>query len=271
VPLERQVIEKKDFPIGRRGYDPDAVDAHLSTLADEVEQLKSSSRRRTETLASVASSQVKAIVEAAESSAAAITRQAEDDAADIRSEASQEAALARQQASTQARDYVGQVSESTAVMLQRIDAMESELSALFEALRTGSNRLGADLQLLEGNLDDVKSAVRPRPGFEPETPGNASRPGRPASARPFAPEPDYEDAEFQAEPSAAAPVAVPEPAPGSPAAQDSEDDIHGARMVALNMALNGTPREETDRYLAENFSLSERERLVAEVYASVEG
>ena len=84
MPLERQVIEKKDFPIGRRGYDPDAVDAHLAAIADEVDQLKTSSRRRSENLASSASAQVKAIVEAAESSAAAITSQAEDDAAEIR-------------------------------------------------------------------------------------------------------------------------------------------------------------------------------------------
>ncbi len=40
--LERQSIEKKDFPIGRRGYDPEAVDAHLSSLAEEVEELKRS-------------------------------------------------------------------------------------------------------------------------------------------------------------------------------------------------------------------------------------
>ena len=36
--LDRQSIEKKDFPIGRRGYDPDAVDAHLKLLADEIDE-----------------------------------------------------------------------------------------------------------------------------------------------------------------------------------------------------------------------------------------
>ena len=41
-------------------------------------------------------------------------------------------------------------------------------------------------------------------------------------------------------------------------------------MIALNMALNGTPREETDRYLSENFQLSDRDGLLDEVYASVE-
>jgi hypothetical protein len=36
------------------------------------------------------------------------------------------------------------------------------------------------------------------------------------------------------------------------------------------MALNGTPRDETDRYLAENFELSDRVQLLDEVYASVD-
>ncbi len=44
-------------------------------------------------------------------------------------------------------------------------------------------------------------------------------------------------------------------------------DDDGARLIALNMALNGTPREETDRYLAENFELSDRRGLLDEVYA----
>ena len=35
------------------------------------------------------------------------------------------------------------------------------------------------------------------------------------------------------------------------------------------MALNGTPREETDRYLAENFELEDRDELLDEVYARV--
>ena len=49
------------------------------------------------------------------------------------------------------------------------------------------------------------------------------------------------------------------------------DDAEGARLIALNMALNGTSREETDRYLAENFQLDDREGLLDEVYARVGG
>ena len=213
--LERQSIEKKDFPIGRRGYDPEAVDAHLSALADEVDELKRSSRRRAETLASSASDQVRAIVEAAESSAAEIQRQAEEEAQEIRAEAASEAQSTREQATGQARDYVGKVSESTAVMMQRLDAMESELSALIDSLRTGSNRLNADLQLLEGNLTEVSEAVTPRPRFEPE-PAAESAPEPPSYSPP---EPAADVAEpwgARSEPAAAAAEPMAEPPSRSP-------------------------------------------------------
>jgi DivIVA domain-containing protein len=283
VALERQSIEKKDFPIGRRGYDPDAVDAHLSALADEIDELKRSSRRRTETLASAASDQVRAIVEAAENSAAEIQRQADEDAAEIRAEAAGEATTTREQASDQARQYVGKVSESTAVMLQRLDAMESELSALIESLRTGSNRLNADLQLLEGNLTEVTEAVSPRPRFEREAeesamfseealpaPSDEAEFEAEAEAGEFG---DADDADAADDVEAIVYVEEIEVEAGADGGDDVEgaDDTEGARLIALNMALNGTPREETDRYLAENFQLADRHGLLDEVYASVEG
>jgi len=262
LPLERQSIEKKDFPIGRRGYDPDAVDAHLGKLADEVEELKLSSRRRSETLASMASDQVRSIVEAAETSAAEIQRQAEEEARDIRSEAAEEAQSTREQATSHAREYVGKVSESTSVMLERLDAMESELLALIESLRTGSNRLGADLQLLEQNLVDVRSAVEPRPRFEQEAAAALSGTSGDGGSEAVT---EWEITEV-----VEAELVEAESAEGESAAP-SEDETEGARLIALNMALNGTPREETDKYLSENFVLSDRAQLLDEVYASVEG
>ena len=79
--------------------------------------------------------------------------------------------------------------------------------------------------------------------------------------------PAQEEPLFADEPEAAEEVAPAEPA--TPAASGG-DDAEGARLVALNMALNGTSREETDRYLAENFDLSDRAGLLDEVYATVE-
>ena len=268
--LDRQSIEKKDFPIGRRGYDPEAVDLHLASLADEVDELKRSARRRSETLASAASEQVRAIVEAAETSASDIQRQAEEEAREIRTEATSEAQRTRDQAAEQARDYVAKVSESTAVMLQRLDAMESELGALIESLRTGSNRLNADVQLLEGNLTDLTDAASTRPRFEPEPYVEyPSGPDEPAAAGVGIGAQTEESGIAEPEEMDLIEVEV-EPAELEPGGADGADDTEGARLIALNMALNGTPREETDRYLADNFRLRDRVGLLDEVYASVE-
>jgi DivIVA domain-containing protein len=271
VALDRQSIEKKDFPIGRRGYDPDAVDAHLHGLAEEIDELKRSARRRNESLAAAASEQVRSIVEAAETSAADIQRQAEDEAREIRAEASTEADATREHATSEAREYVGRVSESTSGMLERIDAMENELGALIESLRTGSNRLNADLQLLESNLTAVKNAVVPRPQFEPEHPApavpRAVGPEEPAPAH--VPEPFEQAAEVTR--AAAGELRTDGAAQPAPAARTNGGDDDGARLIALNMALNGTPREETERYLAENFKLTDRRGLLDEVYSSVDG
>jgi DivIVA domain-containing protein len=257
VALDRQSIERKDFPIGRRGYDPDAVDAHLSALAAEIDDLKRSSRRRHESLAAAASEQVRSIVEAAETSAAEIQRQAEAEAGEIRSEANTEARATREHATSQAREYVGNVNQSTNTMLERLEAMQAELSTLFDALRTGGNRLNADLQLLETNLEEVRDAVQPRPRFEPESP--APRP----VAREVAPAPHDDHAVVETEPAKDQGDAL--------AQHEASEDTEGARLAALNMALNNTPREETERYLAEHFRLSDLRGLLDDVYAAVQG
>jgi DivIVA domain-containing protein len=290
VALDRQSIEKRDFPVGRRGYDPDAVDAHLSSLADELAEYKRTARRRSDTLASSASDQVRAIVEAAETSAADIQREAETEAREIREEASSEARATREEASEQAREYVGKVSEATAEMLQRLDAMEGELSGLIESLRTGTTRIDSDLRLLENGLSEVRDVITPRPRFVPEP--EAAR--EPVVEPELAPEPIPSAEELNGEPVEAAPESsnavaedevldwgteesdpLAEPATetlsGAAGQAEDADDSEGARLIALNMALNGTPREETARYLSENFQLSDRDGLLDEVYASVEG
>ena len=282
--LDRQSIEKTDFPVGRRGYDPDAVDAHLTALADEIADFKRSARRRSDTLASSASDQVRAIVEAAETSASDIQREAETEAREIREEATAEAKATRDQATEQARDYISSVSESAAAMMQRIDAMESELSALIDSLRTGGNRLESDLRLLESNLSEVGDAVTPRHRFEPEE-DSAPAPAPPAAD--FSTESDEDetvtaepvegyDGADHTDPESHFSVAEPDDAEvvgeaGAASQAEEQDDAEGARLIALNMALNGTPRDETAKYLSENFSLSDSDGLLDEVYASVEG
>jgi len=346
--LDRQAIEKKDFPISRRGYEPEAVDLHLETLAGEVERLQGELDRTqraaatagapvpppppaapaagVQSLALVASEQVRMIVEAAETSAADIERSAQEEAARIRADADTESRRARDEAISRSQDHVGNVSEATTSMLQRVDAMENELEALVESLRTGTNRLTADLSLLQGNLGDLYGAAgstrAPAPPLaaasldvpaeipvvvpEPVTPEALE----PEEVEPLEPELELESEELLApepelvddEPvvlAPAEPVAEPEPEddpepeidpepdpapePDAPAVESppaeaappdrraSEGDVEGARLIALNMALNGQSRDETDTYLRENFDLDDRVALLDEVYATVEG
>ena len=66
-------------------------------------------------------------------------------------------------------------------------------------------------------------------------------------------------------------ISSAEPEPVGPPARPAAPGDEGARLVALNMALNGTPREETDRYLAENFDVSDRSAVLDDVYSRVGG
>jgi hypothetical protein len=266
--LDRQSIEKRDFPIARRGYEPSIVDAHLAKIAREIEELKRARASAPSeaqptaghSLASVASAQVQAIVEAAESSAAAIERDARERAEQEAQDAARDAQRTRDEAIERAQDHVGKVHEATALMLQRVDAMESELSALVESLRTGANRLNADLSLLSGNMGELYEAA----GHTAPPPAS-SRAAR-AAASPFVEEIVVEEVLV------VDPEEEPEPAtPPAAAGDDAADDVEGARLIALNMALNGQSRAETDKYLADNFELSDRGALLDEVYATVEG
>ncbi len=61
--------------------------------------------------------------------------------------------------SPRARSTSARSARRTTQMLQRVDAMESELGALVECLRTGANRLTADLSLLEGGMGELYDAA----------------------------------------------------------------------------------------------------------------
>jgi len=266
--LDRQSIEKRDFPIGRRGYEPASVDAHLAKLAREVEALQRSARSAPSggggapaaSLASIASTQVQAIVEAAEASASSIEREAREHAEQVQQDAGREARRIRDEAVARSQDHVAKVHEATALMLQRVDAMEGELGSLVESLRTGANRLSADLSLLSGNMGELYSAAGSAEDDAPAAEPEAVVIEEVVVVAVEAPGSEYE---FESE-------APPHGGVDGGAGAD-DDDVEGARLIALNMALNGQTRAETDKYLAENFDLSDRAGLLDEVYATVEG
>jgi DivIVA domain-containing protein len=208
--VDRDAIERRDFPVGRRGYDQAAVDEHLRRVADEMESLRAAPRQTAPALSAGASEQVRAILEAAEAGAA-----------ELRAEAGREAGA-----------HVARVQEAAGGMLSRLDRLEGELTTLLENLRRSSERLNEGL----AELHQQAAWLGPEPAAE----------APPAESV----EPEVVPAERAVE----APAAV-------------NGDEAGARLIALNMALSGTPREETARYLAENYSLADADGLLDDVYS----
>jgi len=286
VELDRQSIERKDFPIGRRGYDPTAVDAHLRSVAVGVEELQRTAVNAGHdvSFASSAGSQVQNILEAAESAAAEIERKATEAARQVREAADRDAERTREEAIETARAHVSAVAQVAATLLERVGGMDSEVRALVESLRSGAGRLAADLHAVEGNMAELYDAAS----------GHIDTAGQPYPPPPPAPAPANpavqayaiaDQAQFESElagamdappsqPAQEAPPTQPAPAQAAPvpqAAAVAADDLDGARLVALNMALNGESRADTDRYLAEHFQVPDRLKLIDEVYAAIEG
>ncbi|MGA9875578.1 MAG: hypothetical protein WBQ21_07205, partial [Solirubrobacteraceae bacterium] len=194
-------------------------------------------------------------------------------------------------------------------LLARVGSMDRETRALVESLRSGAGRLAGDLGAVEAEMEALYDAAGGRLGSTggPESLETEDRLGQngampapapavavsPAgvpiemlsesqaesygvnAAEPYTPQQGASHVELRAESAEYEPALGEEPlfAPQEDLgeSQQAQGDIDGARLVALNMALNGDSREDTGRYLAENFEIAEPERLLDEVYAAIEG
>jgi DivIVA domain-containing protein len=232
--VDRERIERRDFPTGRRGYDPAAVDEHLRRVADEFEAHLNAPRA---SLADSTSEQVRLILDAAERGAAEL----------------------RSQAGEQASDHIARVEAAAGGMLSKLDALESELSRLLGALRASGEHLAQGLAELQA---EVSGAVPP-----PSPPPAAPSPPDPAPPVAASPSPDTASPpEAVEEAPDGAPTPLPDLGPFEEDFAADEPADAGARLIALNMALGGAPREETARYLAEHFELDDADALLDDVY-----
>ncbi|HEY7836767.1 MAG TPA: DivIVA domain-containing protein [Solirubrobacteraceae bacterium] len=281
MPLDRQAVERRDFPIGRRGYDPAAVDAHLRALAAELEELQRTVATGGPDLsmASTAGTQVQSIIEAAESAAAEIERTAQENARQMREEAAADAERTREQAIEKAGLQVAAVAQVTARLLERVGSMDADVNALIGSVRAGAGRLAADLTAVEAGMADLYGAASGGEDAGGDAPAVVAARQPPVQAEP--PPPIEEP---QPQPAAGAfEAALDSALAGSPQQAHAQGepegaeigaaggDLDGARLIALNMALNGESRTDTERYLAENFEIPDRLKLIDEVYAAIEG
>ncbi len=165
VELDRQGIERRDFPIVRRGYDPAAVDAHLRALSSEVDELqREADNSGHESLATVAGTQVQGILEAAQATAQTIEREAAQDAQQVRAAADADARRTREEAVARAQAHVAGVSQATEVLLARVGSLDGETRALVESLRSGVGRLAGDLGAVEAEMEALYDAAAGRAG-----------------------------------------------------------------------------------------------------------
>ena len=145
--MDRDEIQRRDFPVGRRGYDPAAVDEHLRRVADRFE---AHADAPAPSLSTTTSEQVRQILQAAERSVSEM----------------------RARANEEASEHVDRVREAADGMLAKLDDLERELGNLLAALRASGERLIAGLADLQAEVSGGEPAAAtggrgtagPRPG-----------------------------------------------------------------------------------------------------------
>jgi ABC-type transporter Mla subunit MlaD len=208
-----------------------------------------SAGRDRQSAAAAAGERVRAVLEAAEQSAA-----------ELRAEAAEE--IETQLAKAQA------VAERLST---RADEIERALQSLAQSVREELSALKADLEELRA-VGEGMATAREEAGERAEVSAAAAdEPAEPPAEEEPATEVIAEEDAAPADtapPDATPPDATPPPPAPTPAAPAGQE---GARVIALNMALNGSSREDTAHYLSENFELDDPEALLDEVYSRVSG
>ena len=269
--MDDQPIERSDFRTVRRGYDPVEVDAHLRQVGAEVRRLREA-YERSQTLSGAAAGRVQAILEAAERSATELEETRSDEARRILEDAEARARELVERAEVEAAGHLERVEEAAVRIMERVNAAEGELTRVLEGLRDNGGALVDDLRSGAESIQTHVAAIHTRvaevsAGPEaPTTVDSETDPYRDAASQ-------AEADEFAEEDTAVVETMdrLPEDETEPVAEGGSTTSSEGARLIALNMALNGSPREETAAYLSDNFDLPDQDALLDEVYSRAGG
>lgn len=142
-----------------------------------------------------------------------------------------------------------------------------------DEIRTrAENEAQSRLKAIQAALAEVQTKIGVS-GEVPASPVPEPEPAPPVVPEPTPPPPDpVPGPEPVPEPE---PPLIPEPTPppdeATPpqAANGTTSDTASARLVAMNLALEGAPPDEAKRQLAAEFSVADIDSLVDEVYAKV--
>jgi hypothetical protein len=230
-----------------------------------------------------ASQRVQSIVSAAEAEASGLLRDAEREAELIRREAHAEGDQIVDEARRRGDELVAErmqlladlsdgIVERTEMLFDRIDAtghvkrqFDDLLRTLGEAAESVGRESGARRAASRpsAHVSRTSAAHTPRPAAA-QTPRQPAAPVRPVEPTP-APEPPRQ------EPAAAPRARRPEPvqsAPEPPRRVDDKTDARfdGARLVALQMAVAGSTREEVHSELQRAFRLADPSSILDDVF-----
>jgi len=199
-------------------------------------------------LARQAAERVQEAIDAAMQRAEEIVARAEQDAEQIRA-----------RAEADARERVERAQEAVNRLLREADQLRAAVSALGDA-----NGPATKAETPAPEVDPTPATLpEPEPPREPEP----TPPLEPEPTPPLEPEPQ--------------PPEVPEPTPpsgGRPSTEqlleqlkggEARPDEAGARLVAMNLALDGKPRDEVERRLAEDYAIEDASRILDDVYSRV--
>jgi len=271
-----------------------------STAAKQVRTIVEAAERSAAEIEATATEEADRVTGEATREAEQVRSKARGEADRVRREAAEAASEIRERAEAEAAQHVAGVEEATAAMRARADTVESDLTGLVDQVRTMVESLvesvrasagSVDLELasIQSGLAEVREAEpvpEPEPAVEaaeadavadevaaadqPTAEHAADVGDDELAAHPDDQEPDEPEAVVEVEDeSETAEDAKPEDAEPVPAS--GGESAEGARLIALNMALNGTPRDETARYLHENFDLEDQDTILDEVYARAGG
>lgn len=259
--MEREEIVRDDFPTARKGWDPQAVRSHLEALADHLPTASTS-------LADTAAERVSEIVAAAEATAAELEAEARREAEATRADA--HSALER--ARREAEELVVEAREEARRRIEQAQAAVDGLVGQAEELRSRVGSLGdAVAGEVQERLGEPGPEAVVRPSPEPSRPPTPALEPEPVATDPGGPVAEAPASGDVADDSSTEDLIAelkrgnggPADEPGPPA---DGGDAGAARLVAMNMALDGAEREQIAARLSADFAaLDGAEALVDEV------
>ncbi len=261
--MEKEQIVRDDFPTSRKGWDPEAVRAHLEAIAASLPTSDVS-------LADAAASRVAGVIAAAEAAAAEIEdearAEAESSLAEARARADRLLTAAREEAEgivtaarTDASDRVAKAKGAVESLVSQAEELRNRVGSLGEALSIdvgvpASVEVEPEVEPAEVEPDPEPAEAEPAPAPIAAAPDPIEEESEPESAALPGPEVDSPTSteDLIAQLRGAEQAATEAPAEER-TAPDATVDRAAVRLVALNMALEGADREAITAQIADEF------------------